>query len=194
MQAIDSVPPFFPTSCVCLCALSSLRWQQMNECGGHPSIRRRTRRSCLSVPRKSLSGTNFTIAIHCVIWAGATAGAGSSVGMEESVIAIGNSARVRPSVISARDQDGAQRDPVGQDSGKARKDLKRERDDLRRGWRPHKNGGVEREGGEKRAHYLHAGGRDCGARVQGRSLRAGRKKQIRTQRERAEAVKRSCSK
>ena len=75
----------------------------MNECGGH--LYGVERDEALSVPRKSLSGTNFTIAIHCVIWAavwaGAMAGAGSSVGMEESVIAIGNSAR--PPRQSSRD-------------------------------------------------------------------------------------------
>ena len=82
--------------------------------------------------------------IWAAVWAGATAGAGSSVGMEESVIAIGNSA-------SPSSRFGPQKTEfnVRQDSGKARKDLKRERDDLRRGWRPHKNGGVEREGGGK---------------------------------------------
>ena len=59
----------------------------------------------------------------------------------------------RPSVrhLSSGPKDGVQRDPVRQDSGKARKDLKRERDDLRRGWRAHKNGGVEGKAGKTRS-------------------------------------------
>ena len=134
--------------------------------------------------------------IWAAVWAGAMAGAGSSVGMEESVIAIGNSASqsARPPVISARDQDGVQRDPVRQDSGKARKDLKRERDDLRRGWRPHKNGGVEGKAGKSALIISMPAGAGGTAEQEFKVEVCGREERNKYGRKGSEAVKRSCSK